>query len=301
LGLAYRFRGSVHYHQGGSMAVSRQAWCRQSWEFYVFIQRLLVEDWLPSNWGESLKPTPTVTHLLQPGHTYSNKTTPTNGATPWSKNIQTITVCMCGGVSVWCGGVFVNVCEHVFVYVFVSVGVFECVCECVCCECVSVWICESVCFVYLWVCEYVCDVCVYLCLWVYECEYVSVHVCVSVCVWCIWVCVCAVRVCFVYLWVWKYVCECVCIFVSVCVWVCEWVCNNMWVCGANKWLCECVYTCVYVGTTFFILHGTQRAQIIYHSCAESLHLFSLGLQLAGSVKGLDGSPGRRKDFHTSAR
>jgi hypothetical protein len=42
---AYRLRGSVHYHQGGSMAASRQAWHRQSWEFYVFIQRQLVEDW----------------------------------------------------------------------------------------------------------------------------------------------------------------------------------------------------------------------------------------------------------------
>ena len=69
MGLAYRFRGSVHYHQGRSMAASRQAWCRRSWEFYVFIQRLLVEDWLPGNWGESLKPTPTVTHPFQPGHT----------------------------------------------------------------------------------------------------------------------------------------------------------------------------------------------------------------------------------------
>jgi hypothetical protein len=76
----YRFRGSVHYHQGGSMAVSRQAWYRRSREFYVFIQRLLVEDWLPGNWCESLKPTPTVTHLFQPGHT-----------SRWSKNIQTIT------------------------------------------------------------------------------------------------------------------------------------------------------------------------------------------------------------------
>jgi hypothetical protein len=28
--LAYRFRGSVHYHQGGSMAVSRLAWRRRS-------------------------------------------------------------------------------------------------------------------------------------------------------------------------------------------------------------------------------------------------------------------------------
>jgi hypothetical protein len=91
LGLAYRFRSSVHYHQGGSMAVSRQAWHTQSWEFYIFIQRLLVEDWLPGNWGESLKPTPTVTHLFQPGHTYSIKATPPDGATPWSKNIQTIT------------------------------------------------------------------------------------------------------------------------------------------------------------------------------------------------------------------
>jgi hypothetical protein len=36
--------------------------------------------------------TPTVTHLLQPGHTYFNKATPPNGATPWSKNIQTITL-----------------------------------------------------------------------------------------------------------------------------------------------------------------------------------------------------------------
>jgi hypothetical protein len=36
--------------------------------------------------------TPTVTHLLQPGHTYSNKATFPNGATPWSKNIQTTTL-----------------------------------------------------------------------------------------------------------------------------------------------------------------------------------------------------------------
>jgi hypothetical protein len=36
-------------------------------------------------------PTPTVTHLLPPGHTYSKKATPTNDATPWSKNIQTMT------------------------------------------------------------------------------------------------------------------------------------------------------------------------------------------------------------------
>ena len=37
-----------------------------------------------------LKPIPTVTHLLQQDHTYSNRTIPTNSATPWAKHIQTI-------------------------------------------------------------------------------------------------------------------------------------------------------------------------------------------------------------------
>ena len=37
-----------------------------------------------------LKPIPTVTHLLQQEHTYSNRTVPTNSATPWAKHIQTI-------------------------------------------------------------------------------------------------------------------------------------------------------------------------------------------------------------------
>jgi hypothetical protein len=37
-------------------------------------------------------PTPTVTHLFQPGHTYSIKATPPNGAKLWSKNIQIITL-----------------------------------------------------------------------------------------------------------------------------------------------------------------------------------------------------------------
>jgi hypothetical protein len=80
---------SIRWEHGSiqvGMAVSRQ-----SWEFYIFIQRLLVEDWLPDNWGESLKPTPTMTHLFQPGHTYSIKATPPDGATPWSKNTRTIT------------------------------------------------------------------------------------------------------------------------------------------------------------------------------------------------------------------
>jgi hypothetical protein len=36
-----------------------------------------------------LKPTPTVTHLIQEGHSYSNKVPPPNIFTPWSKDIQT--------------------------------------------------------------------------------------------------------------------------------------------------------------------------------------------------------------------
>ena len=38
--------------------------------------------------GDS-KPTPTVTHFFQQGHTYSNKSIPPNSATPGAKHIQT--------------------------------------------------------------------------------------------------------------------------------------------------------------------------------------------------------------------
>jgi len=31
----------------GSMAASRQAWCRRSQEFYILFQRQTGEDWLP--------------------------------------------------------------------------------------------------------------------------------------------------------------------------------------------------------------------------------------------------------------
>ena len=36
LGLAYSFRGIVHYLMAGSMVAHRQTWCwRRSWEFYI--------------------------------------------------------------------------------------------------------------------------------------------------------------------------------------------------------------------------------------------------------------------------
>jgi hypothetical protein len=49
LELADRFRGSVQYHQGRNMAASRQAWCRRSWEFDIFIWKLLAEFWHPGS------------------------------------------------------------------------------------------------------------------------------------------------------------------------------------------------------------------------------------------------------------
>jgi len=71
LGLAYGFRYSVHYCRGGRIAASRQAWCRWSCEFNIFIWRLLVEYWLPGSQEEGLKahpysdtPTSTGPHLL---------------------------------------------------------------------------------------------------------------------------------------------------------------------------------------------------------------------------------------------
>jgi hypothetical protein len=73
LGLAYRFRGSIHYHQGGSMAASRQAWCRRSWGFIIFIWRLLAEYCLLKLKWVSCFPHPQ-------WHTYSNRATPSYSA-----------------------------------------------------------------------------------------------------------------------------------------------------------------------------------------------------------------------------
>jgi hypothetical protein len=39
-----------------------------------------------------LKPTPTMTHLLQQGHTYPNRASASNSAIPWAEPIQTIIV-----------------------------------------------------------------------------------------------------------------------------------------------------------------------------------------------------------------
>ena len=41
-----------------------------------------------------LKPSPTVTHFLQEGHTHPNKATPPKSASPWAKRIQTTVIPM---------------------------------------------------------------------------------------------------------------------------------------------------------------------------------------------------------------
>ena len=79
LGLAYRFRGLVHCHQGRCMAdvgleemkvLHLESKGRQE-KTGFHVARMRVS-----------KPTPTVTHFLQQGHTYSNKATPPNSANP---------------------------------------------------------------------------------------------------------------------------------------------------------------------------------------------------------------------------
>ena len=95
MGLAYRFRGLVHYHQGRNMAASMQAWLRRSWEFYILFWRQRWEAWLPAAKKGVLKPLSTVTHFFQQSHTYSNKAIPPNSAIPWAKHIQIAIVHVC--------------------------------------------------------------------------------------------------------------------------------------------------------------------------------------------------------------
>ena len=66
------------------MATSRQEWCRRSWEFNIFIWRLLAQYCCQAFRMRVLKTTPTVTHLVQQAHTLY-------GAIAWAKHVQTIT------------------------------------------------------------------------------------------------------------------------------------------------------------------------------------------------------------------
>jgi hypothetical protein len=62
---------SIIIKKGAYITASRQAWCRRSWDFYIFIWRLLAECWFPGSCDKGLKaythsdtPSPTRPELL---------------------------------------------------------------------------------------------------------------------------------------------------------------------------------------------------------------------------------------------
>jgi hypothetical protein len=86
LGMAYRFRGLVHYHHGtkhGSIHTDMELDELRALRLYL---KAAEGDCVPH---QVSKPTPTVTHILQQGHTYSNKATSPNSATPYGLSMQT--------------------------------------------------------------------------------------------------------------------------------------------------------------------------------------------------------------------
>jgi hypothetical protein len=54
------------------------------------VQSIIIKVGTWQHPGRVLKPTPTVAHLFQQGHTYCDKATPSNNAIPWAKHIQTM-------------------------------------------------------------------------------------------------------------------------------------------------------------------------------------------------------------------
>ena len=92
MGLAYRFRGLVHHHQGRKHG-SMQADMVLEKELRVRYLGLQAAEGAVYYTGvtrtqETSKPAPIVTHFLQQGHTYSNKTTPPNSTPPYRPSIH---------------------------------------------------------------------------------------------------------------------------------------------------------------------------------------------------------------------
>jgi hypothetical protein len=54
----------------GSKVASRKAWCCRSQEFSIFIKQKPGADCFQTARRRFSKPTPTVTHFLQQGHTF---------------------------------------------------------------------------------------------------------------------------------------------------------------------------------------------------------------------------------------
>ena len=83
--------------KAGSRAASRQAWQYPGRhgpgeESSTYFSKGKQEKTAFEAAGTVSKPTLTVKHFLQQGHTYSNKAIPPNSSTPWTKHIQTTTV-----------------------------------------------------------------------------------------------------------------------------------------------------------------------------------------------------------------
>jgi hypothetical protein len=110
IGAGLQFQKFSPLIMAGNMEAYRQTWCLRSRKFYILIWRQLWGDWIP-HWAEleyicvTSKPTCTVTHFPQQGHSYSNKATSPTSATPCpyrpciqthesvgAKPIQTITL-----------------------------------------------------------------------------------------------------------------------------------------------------------------------------------------------------------------
>jgi hypothetical protein len=91
LGLAYSFRGSFHYRLGrkyssiqANMMLEKELRALHL-DLKAARRRSLLH--LPKFEHRPSKPTPTVTHFLQQGHTYFNKTRPPNDTTSHGPSI----------------------------------------------------------------------------------------------------------------------------------------------------------------------------------------------------------------------
>jgi hypothetical protein len=89
--MAYRFTCSVHHFQGERIAASRETWAGGAESSTSCSKDKQEKTGSHVARRKVLKPTTTVTHFLPQDHTYSNKATHPNSATPWTKHIQTIT------------------------------------------------------------------------------------------------------------------------------------------------------------------------------------------------------------------
>jgi hypothetical protein len=78
LGIAYSFRGSVHYHHGRKHGSVQAGMVLEMLRVLHLVPKANRRRLLPDNLEEGLKAHSTVTYFLQQGHTYSIKATSPN-------------------------------------------------------------------------------------------------------------------------------------------------------------------------------------------------------------------------------